>query len=106
MALVLLPLPALLLAALWVLAMKLSGAAAVGSLVVAIGLPVAAAVTGRPGGEVAAFAVCGALVVARHAGNSGRLRRGEEQRRRARSGEGRGGNECVRTGKSRWWPVT
>ncbi|MGH9274702.1 MAG: hypothetical protein ACRDZU_08660, partial [Acidimicrobiales bacterium] len=54
------------------------GAASAGSLAVAVGLPVAAATVGRPFGEVAAFAACGALVVARHRDNIGRLRRGDE----------------------------
>jgi glycerol-3-phosphate acyltransferase PlsY len=79
MALVLLPVPALALAALWLVVAKLTDAAAVGSLVIAAGLPVAAALVGRPAGEVVAFAVCGLLVVARHRGNIDRLRRGEER---------------------------
>jgi glycerol-3-phosphate acyltransferase PlsY len=79
MALVLLPLPALGLAAVWFAIVKATGAAAVGSIVIAVGLPVLAALVGRPAGEVAAFAVCGVLVVARHRGNIDRLRRGEER---------------------------
>lgn len=79
MAAVLLPLPALGLAVLWALAVKVMGAASAGSVAVAVGLPVAAAVVGRPTGEVAAFAACGLLVVARHRGNLERLRRGEER---------------------------
>ena len=79
MAAVLLPGPAAVLALLWLAAVRLSGAASVGSLVVALGLPVAALAVGRPSGEVAAFAACGALVVARHRDNLGRLRRGEER---------------------------
>lgn len=79
MALVLLPGPTLALAGLWALAVRLTGAAAAGSVAVAFGLPVAAVVVGRPAGEVVAFAACGALVVARHRGNLGRLRRGEER---------------------------
>jgi glycerol-3-phosphate acyltransferase PlsY len=79
MALVLLPVPALALAVLWLVVAKLTDAAAVGSLVIAAGLPVAAALVGRPAGEVVAFAVCGLLVVARHRGNIDRLRRGEER---------------------------
>lgn len=78
MALVLLPLAAVGLAAVWAIATKVLGAASAGSLAVAIGLPVAAATVGRPLGEVAAFAACGALVVARHRDNIGRLRRGDE----------------------------
>jgi len=80
MALVLLPLPAVFLAVLWAAVVKATGAAAAGSLVMASGLPLGAAIVGRPGAEVAAFAVCGLLVVARHRGNIGRLRRGEERR--------------------------
>lgn len=78
MALVLMPLPALVLGVLWGVAVRLTGAAAVGSVVVAIGLPVAAALVGRPGAEVAALAGCSVLVLARHRENIDRLRRGEE----------------------------
>ena len=79
MALVLLPVPAVLLAAVWLATVRATGAAATGSIVIAAGLPIAAALVGRPAGEVAAFAVCGLLVVARHRGNIERLRRGEER---------------------------
>ena len=85
MTLVLLPVPALVLAALWIVAVRVSGAAAAGSILIAVGLPVAAAVVGRPAGEVVAFALCGLLVVARHRGNIGRLRRGEERSLRSRA---------------------
>ena len=78
MALVVLPLPALLLGVLWGSVTKLTGAASAGSVAVAAGLPVAAAVSGRPIGEVAAFAGCGGLVLLRHRDNIDRLRRGEE----------------------------
>jgi glycerol-3-phosphate acyltransferase PlsY len=78
-AVVLLPLPMLGLAAVWGLVAKLTGTASLGSLVVAGGLPLCAAVTGRPMGEVVAFAAAGLLVVARHRGNIDRLRRGEER---------------------------
>jgi glycerol-3-phosphate acyltransferase PlsY len=78
MAAVLLPLPALGLALLWAVAVRAAGAASAGSVAVALGLPAAAVVVGRPAGEVAAFALCGVLVVARHRGNLDRLRRGEE----------------------------
>ena len=78
MALVLLPVPALVLGAVWGLTVKVSGAASAGSLAVAIGLPLGAAAVGRPAGEVVAFAACGLLVVARHRTNIDRLRRGEE----------------------------
>jgi len=79
MALVLVPLVAVALAALWAVTAKLSGAASVASIVIAAGLPVGAALVGRPAGEVVAFAACGALVVVRHRENIGRLRRGEER---------------------------
>jgi acyl phosphate:glycerol-3-phosphate acyltransferase len=77
-AIVLLPLAALPLAVLWGAATKLAGAASAGSLAVAVGFPLAAFAIGRPVGEVAAFAACGVLVVARHRDNIGRLRRGDE----------------------------
>ena len=79
MTLVLVPLVAAVLAALWAVTAKLSGAASVASIIIAAGLPVGAALVGRPAGEVAAFAACGALVVVRHRENIGRLRRGEER---------------------------
>ena len=78
MAAVLLPLVALGLAALWAVAVGATRAASAGSVVVALGLPAGAAIAGRPGVEVAAFAGCGALVVLRHRSNLGRLRRGDE----------------------------
>ncbi len=84
MAAVLLTVPAAGLGALWVVSVKVFGAASAGSLSVAVGLPVAAAAVGRPAGEVAAFAACGLLVVARHGANLGRLRRGEERSLRPR----------------------
>lgn len=78
MAAVLLPLVALGLAALWAVAVGATRAASAGSVAVALGLPVGAAIAGRPAVEVAAFAGCGALVVLRHRSNLGRLRRGDE----------------------------
>jgi glycerol-3-phosphate acyltransferase PlsY len=75
---VLLPVPALGLALVWAMAVRLAGAASAGSVAVAVGLPVAAALAGRPAGEVVAFAACGLLVVARHRENIERLRRGDE----------------------------
>lgn len=79
MALVLVPAVAVVLAAVWALTAKVTGAASVASIVIAAGLPVGAALVGRPAGEALAFAACGALVVARHRDNIGRLRRGEER---------------------------
>jgi glycerol-3-phosphate acyltransferase PlsY len=79
MAVVLVPVVALALALVWVVVAKASGTASVGSVAISIGLPVGAALAGRPTGEVVAFAVCGALVVLRHRENLERLRRGEER---------------------------
>ncbi len=79
MTAVLLPWAALALAGLWALVAKVSGTASVASIAVAAALPVAAVVSGRPAGEVAAFVACAAFVVARHRENIDRLRRGEEQ---------------------------
>lgn len=78
MALVLVPVPALVLAVVWLAVAKLSRTASLASIAIAVGLPVTTALAGRPPGEVAAFAACGALVVARHHENIDRLRRGEE----------------------------
>jgi glycerol-3-phosphate acyltransferase PlsY len=78
MALVLLPLPSLVLAAVWGAVVKATRVSALGSLAVAVGMPLGAAAVGRPGGEVAALAACSALVVVRHRENLVRLRRGEE----------------------------
>ena len=78
MAIVLLPGVAVVLAVVWAVATKITGAASAGSVAVAVGFPLGAWAVGRPAGEVAAFAVCGALVVVRHRSNLDRLRRGEE----------------------------
>ena len=80
MALVLLPVPALVLVVVWAVVAKASGTASLASMAIAVGLPVLAAGWGRPAPEVAAFATCGALVLLRHRENIGRLRRGEERR--------------------------
>jgi len=79
MALVLVPLPAVAMAAVWVVAAKVSRTASLASIAIAVGLPIAVALDGRPVGEVAAFAACGALVVVRHRSNIDRLRRGAER---------------------------
>ena len=79
MALVLLPGVTLVLAIVWLVTVKVFGAASAGSVAVAIGFPFGAWLVGRPPGEVAAFAVCGVLVVIRHRDNLDRLRRGEER---------------------------
>jgi acyl phosphate:glycerol-3-phosphate acyltransferase len=79
MAVVLLPVPALALAVVWLVAVRVVGAASAGSVAVAVGFPLAAWAAGRPPGEIAAFAACGVLVVARHRENLERLRRGDER---------------------------
>jgi glycerol-3-phosphate acyltransferase PlsY len=79
MALVLLPGVALVLAAVWLVATKVFRAASAGSVLVAVGFPVGAWLVGRPPGEIAAFAVGGLLIVARHRENLDRLWRGEER---------------------------
>lgn len=79
MTLVLLPLVGLGLAAAWVVVAKVTGTASVASIAIAASLPVAAALAGRPLGEVVAFAACSVVVLARHFENIGRLRRGEER---------------------------
>ncbi|HEX4868794.1 MAG TPA: glycerol-3-phosphate acyltransferase [Acidimicrobiales bacterium] len=79
MAFVLVPLVALVLAGVWAIVVRLSRTASVGSVAISAGLPLGAALAGRPAGEVAAFAVCGALVVLRHRENLRRIRRGEER---------------------------
>jgi glycerol-3-phosphate acyltransferase PlsY len=78
MTVVLLPAVAVVLALVWLLTARLAGAASAGSVAIAIGLPVGALLVGRPLAELAAFAACGALVVARHRDNLRRLRHGEE----------------------------
>ncbi|MFP5257036.1 MAG: glycerol-3-phosphate acyltransferase [Acidimicrobiia bacterium] len=78
MAAVLVPTVAAGLAVLWAVTAKATGTASKASITIAVGLPVASAVAGRPVPEVAAFAACGALVVVRHRDNLGRIRRGEE----------------------------
>ncbi|MGV3758397.1 MAG: glycerol-3-phosphate acyltransferase [Actinomycetota bacterium] len=78
MAAVLVPVVAATLALVWAVTAKLTGTASKASIAIALGFPVGAALVGRPAAEVAAFAACGALVVARHRDNLGRIRRGEE----------------------------
>ena len=78
LAVVLLPIPSIGLAALFGVVVKLTRVAALGSVAVAVALPVLDAAAGRPGAEVAALAACSALVVARHRDNLTRLRSGDE----------------------------
>lgn len=77
-ALVLWPGVGLVLLVVFVAATRLAGVAAVGSLSMAVGLPIGVVATARPGLEVAAAVALSALVVVRHRDNIARLRRGEE----------------------------
>lgn len=90
MTVVLLPVVAVLLAGVWALVAKITGTASLASIVIAAGLPVAAAVWDRPALEVAAFAACGLFVVARHHSNIDRLLRGKERTLQDGDGAARG----------------
>jgi glycerol-3-phosphate acyltransferase PlsY len=80
MALVLFPAAAAVAIAGFAVTVALSRTASLGSIVAAVLLPAAAAAFGAPGREVAALAVCGVLIVARHRANIARLRGGTEPR--------------------------
>jgi glycerol-3-phosphate acyltransferase PlsY len=86
-ALVLHPLPALVLAGVWAGVARATRRASLASLAIAAGLPIAAALAGAPAGEVTALTAMAALVVVRHRDNIVRLARGEE---RTLSGHARG----------------
>lgn len=77
--LVLHPLIALLLVVLFIGVVRVGRTASLGSLAMAIALPVMVAVAGRPGWEVAAAAAVSVLVVARHTDNIRRLLRNTER---------------------------
>ncbi len=76
--LVVLPLVTVGLGVLWVVVVRVTRRASVGSLAVAAALPVVTAARGRPGAEVALSAAIAAVLVVRHAENVSRLRRGVE----------------------------
>jgi acyl phosphate:glycerol-3-phosphate acyltransferase len=82
---VLFPLPLAASAVVWLALVKLTGVAAIASLVAGAALVVGLVLTDVPGREVALVAVLGALVLVRHAGNIARLVRGEEHVLRAGS---------------------
>ncbi len=83
MATVLYPLTSAALAVLWFVSVRLTRKASLGSLSVAVAMPIAVALIGRPLWEVAAVAGLAVLVLARHAPNLRRLFRGEEASLRA-----------------------
>jgi acyl phosphate:glycerol-3-phosphate acyltransferase len=72
------PLVFALLTAIWVAIRKVTGKASLGSLVIAVGLPVGVALDGSPAWEVAAAGGLAALVLLRHADNIKRLMHGSE----------------------------
>jgi len=78
-AAVLHPLVAPALAAVFAIVARVSGRASIGSLAIAVLLPVGVAITGRPAWEVIAAAALGLLVVVRHGANVRRLLAGTEQ---------------------------
>ena len=63
----------LILLAVWLLIRWVTGKASIGSLVIALGLPVGIALSGSPGWEVAATVGLAVLVVLRHTDNIRRL---------------------------------
>jgi acyl phosphate:glycerol-3-phosphate acyltransferase len=71
--LVLYPLIGVVLLAVFALVVKVTRTVSLGSVAIAVLLPVLVAVTGRPGSEVAAAGAVSVLVVIRHAGNIQRL---------------------------------
>ncbi len=80
MAVVLFPAAAALALVAFGVAAGLSRTASLGSIAATVVLPLAAAVLGAPGREVAGLAVCTLLIVGRHRSNIERLLRGEERR--------------------------
>jgi glycerol-3-phosphate acyltransferase PlsY len=80
MAVVAVPLAALVAAGCFVVVAVVWRYASLASMAGAVALPVAAAALGAPAAEVVALAACAALVVARHRSNIERLVRGTEPR--------------------------
>lgn len=77
--LVLFPAIALGCAVVWGVVVKFSRTASLASLAVALLVPIGVVATGRPLREVVGVLAIAALVIARHAGNIGRLIRGDER---------------------------
>lgn len=67
------------LVAVWAAVMRTTKIAALGSLAMAVLLPVGVAVSGRSGGEVLAMGTASMVVIVRHRSNIARLARGSEQ---------------------------
>jgi glycerol-3-phosphate acyltransferase PlsY len=63
----------------WAVLARLTRRASVASLVLAVGIPAAAALTGAPAVEAVLLAAMGLVVLARHAGNIERLVKGTER---------------------------
>jgi len=78
-AAVLHPLVALALAAVFAVVARATRKASIGSLAIAVLLPVGVAIAGRPAWEVVAAAALGALVLVRHGANLRRLLAGTER---------------------------
>jgi glycerol-3-phosphate acyltransferase PlsY len=78
-ALVLHPVPSVLLGLVWIAVAAVSRTASLASLTIAALLPVAVAVAGAPWWEVVALGAASALVIARHRDNIVRLVHGQEQ---------------------------
>jgi glycerol-3-phosphate acyltransferase PlsY len=76
---VLFPLHGLGAAVAWVVVAKATRRPSIASIVLAVGIPVAVAITGAPAVEVVLLAGIAALVVLRHAGNISRLVHGTER---------------------------
>jgi glycerol-3-phosphate acyltransferase PlsY len=75
---VLQPIAALAMLAIWLIVRRLSGTASIASLLIAVGLPVTVGALGASGWEVAAIVALCALVALRHLDNIKRLAGGRE----------------------------
>jgi glycerol-3-phosphate acyltransferase PlsY len=62
----------------WLITRKLTGTASLGSIIIAIGMPISIALEGSPAWEVAATVGLALLVMLRHTDNIKRLVRGRE----------------------------
>jgi glycerol-3-phosphate acyltransferase PlsY len=80
MLVVLFPIYSVGFAVLFFVVARLTRTMSIASLVIAIGFPIAIAIGGAPGWEVASLAVLGALLVARHWSNLRRIVQGREHR--------------------------